>query len=112
MRFRFIEDRRANYPVSILCEVLGVSLAAWMTSGKRPRGGAVQSHAAEPAGQSPISLSRKTCASLKYMDVLFPKPLVCNIYDILRCTLLKIRERFYTVLVSHILQISEIATQF
>jgi hypothetical protein len=60
MRFRFIEDRRANYPVRILCEVLGVSLAAWMTSGRRPRGGAAQSHAAEPAGQSPISLSRKT----------------------------------------------------
>jgi hypothetical protein len=23
MRFRFIEDRRADYPVTILCEVLG-----------------------------------------------------------------------------------------
>jgi transposase InsO family protein len=32
MRFRFIEDRRADYPVRILCEVLGVSPAgdyAW-----------------------------------------------------------------------------------
>jgi hypothetical protein len=25
MRFRFIEDRRADYPVTILCDVLGVS---------------------------------------------------------------------------------------
>ena len=25
MRFRFIEDRRADYPVRLLCDVLGVS---------------------------------------------------------------------------------------
>ena len=29
MRFRFIEDRRANYPVTILCDVLGVSPAGY-----------------------------------------------------------------------------------
>ena len=32
MRFRFIEDRRADYPVTIMCDVLGVSSAgdhAW-----------------------------------------------------------------------------------
>jgi len=29
MRFRFIEDRRAEYPVRILCEVLGVSQAGY-----------------------------------------------------------------------------------
>ena len=29
MRFRFIEDRRADYPVRILCEVLGVSPAGY-----------------------------------------------------------------------------------
>ncbi|WP_247409443.1 hypothetical protein [Bradyrhizobium sp. 150] len=28
MRFRFIEDRRADYPVTIVCDVLGVSPAA------------------------------------------------------------------------------------
>jgi putative transposase len=27
MRFRFIEDRRADYPVTVLCDVLGVSPA-------------------------------------------------------------------------------------
>ncbi|WFU45417.1 hypothetical protein QA640_46160 (plasmid) [Bradyrhizobium sp. CB82] len=27
MRFRFIEDRRADYPVTLLCDVLGVSPA-------------------------------------------------------------------------------------
>jgi hypothetical protein len=27
MRFRFIEDRRADYPVTIICGVLGVSPA-------------------------------------------------------------------------------------
>ena len=29
MRFRFIEDRRADYPVTIMCDVLGVSLAGY-----------------------------------------------------------------------------------
>jgi putative transposase len=29
MRFRFIEDRRADYPVTILCDVLGVSPAGY-----------------------------------------------------------------------------------
>ena len=27
MRFRFIEDRRADYPVRLLCDVFGVSPA-------------------------------------------------------------------------------------
>ena len=34
MRFRFIEDRRADYPVTIMCDVLDVSPAgyyAWRT---------------------------------------------------------------------------------
>jgi hypothetical protein len=25
MRFRFIEDRRADYPVTLMCDVLGVA---------------------------------------------------------------------------------------
>jgi hypothetical protein len=29
MRFRFIEDRRTDYPVTILCDVLGVSRAGY-----------------------------------------------------------------------------------
>ena len=29
MRFRFIEDRRADYPVTIMCDVLGVSPAGY-----------------------------------------------------------------------------------
>jgi hypothetical protein len=29
MRFRFIEDRRADYPVTILCDVLGVASAGY-----------------------------------------------------------------------------------
>ncbi|WP_143198564.1 transposase, partial [Bradyrhizobium sp. AS23.2] len=29
MRFRFIEDRRADYPVTLLCDVLGVSPAGY-----------------------------------------------------------------------------------
>jgi putative transposase len=31
MRFRFIEDRRADYPVRIMCDVLGVSPAGYYT---------------------------------------------------------------------------------
>ena len=40
MRFRFIEDRRADYPVTILCDVLGVSPAgyyAWRSRPESPR---------------------------------------------------------------------------
>ena len=43
MRFRFIEDRRADYPVRILCEVLGVSPAgyyAWRSRPESPRSAA------------------------------------------------------------------------
>jgi hypothetical protein len=29
--FRFIEDRRADYPVTILCDVLGISLSVVRT---------------------------------------------------------------------------------
>jgi hypothetical protein len=29
MRFRFIEDRRVDYPVTVLCDVLGVSPAGY-----------------------------------------------------------------------------------
>jgi len=36
MRFRFIEDRRANYPVTILCDVLGVSPAGYYAWRARP----------------------------------------------------------------------------
>src|SRR6201981_434590 len=39
MRFRFIEDRRADYPVKIMCDVLGVSPAgyyAWRGGAQRP----------------------------------------------------------------------------
>ena len=36
MRFRFIEDRRADYPVSILCDVLGVSPAGYYAWRSRP----------------------------------------------------------------------------
>jgi len=36
MRFRFIEDRRADYPVRILCDVLGVSPAGYYAWRSRP----------------------------------------------------------------------------
>ena len=36
MRFRFIEDRRAAYPVTILCDVLGVSPAGYYAWRSRP----------------------------------------------------------------------------
>ena len=36
MRFRFIEDRRADYPVRILCDVLGVSPAGYYAWRPRP----------------------------------------------------------------------------
>jgi HTH-like domain len=43
MRFRFIEDRRADYPVTIMCDVLGVSSAgcyAWRARAESPRAAA------------------------------------------------------------------------
>ena len=36
MRFRFIEDRRVDYPVTILCDVLGVSPAGYYAWRARP----------------------------------------------------------------------------
>jgi putative transposase len=36
MRFRFIEDRRADYPVTILCDVLRVSPAGYYAWRARP----------------------------------------------------------------------------
>src|SRR5215470_5123180 len=36
MRFRFIEDRRADYPVTLLCDVLGVSPAGYYGWRSRP----------------------------------------------------------------------------
>jgi len=36
MRFRFIEDRRADYPIRILCDVLGVSPAGYYAWRARP----------------------------------------------------------------------------
>src|SRR3984893_5020364 len=36
MRFRFIEDRRADYPVTILCDVLEVSPAGYYAWRSRP----------------------------------------------------------------------------
>src|SRR6266540_2536115 len=36
MRFRFIEDRRADYPVTIMCDVLGASPAGYYTWRSRP----------------------------------------------------------------------------
>ena len=36
MRFRFIEDRRADYPVTILCSTLGVSPAGYYAWRSRP----------------------------------------------------------------------------
>jgi transposase len=43
MRFRFIEDRRADYPVTIMCDVFGVSRAgyyAWRVHPESPRAAA------------------------------------------------------------------------
>ena len=36
MRFRFVEDRRADYPVTVLCDVLGVSPAGYHAWRSRP----------------------------------------------------------------------------
>ena len=36
MRFRFIEDRRADYPVTVLCDVLAVSSAGYYAWRSRP----------------------------------------------------------------------------
>ncbi len=36
MRFRFIEDRRADYPVTIMCGVLSVSPAGYYAWRSRP----------------------------------------------------------------------------
>jgi len=36
MRFRFIEDRRADYPIRILCDVLVVSPAGYYAWRARP----------------------------------------------------------------------------
>ena len=36
MRFRFIEDRRADYPVRVLCDALGVSPAGYYAWRTRP----------------------------------------------------------------------------
>ena len=36
MRFRFIEDRRVDYPVRVMCAVLDVSPAGYYTWRSRP----------------------------------------------------------------------------
>ena len=41
MRFRFIEDRRADYPVTMVCDVSPAGYYFWPA---RPQGGVSQSH--------------------------------------------------------------------
>jgi putative transposase len=36
MRFRFIEDRRSDYPVTVICDVLGISPAGYYARWAHP----------------------------------------------------------------------------
>ena len=62
MRFRFIEDRRADYPVTLMCAVLGVSPAATMPGERAQR-----AREPPPTGNSSTTLSGFTVTLMAAM---------------------------------------------